>query len=116
MQSVTSNAVAGILSVVSTPAFNGNYILWAREIYNPVTKVVIILARVKDGTSPTLGQDLVFPFHKGNNNFYPMVEVKVAKYFELSNRILLRGENYVLQVDGIPDVSAQIEISYFSAN
>ena len=45
-----------------------------------------------------------------------MVEVKVAKYFELSNRILLRGENYVLQVDGIPDVSAQIEISYFSAN
>ena len=114
MQSVTSNAVAKTLNVVSTPPFNSNYILWAREIYNPITKVVTIFARVKDGTSPILGQDLIFPTRKGNNNFYPVVDVKVIKWFEPNHRILLRGVNYVLQVDSISDVSTQIEISYIA--
>ena len=115
LHAVTSNAVAESLCTVSIPPFDSNYILWAREVYNPVTKVVTIFASIKDGTSPTLGQDLIFPIHKGDNNLYPTAaDVKVAKLFEPNHRILLRGVNYVLQVDGISDVNTQIEISYIS--
>lgn len=114
LHAVTSNAVAVRLCTISTPPINSNYILWAREIYNPITKVVTILARFKDGTSPILGQDLIFPIHKGDNNFYPNADVKIIKYFEQSHRILLRGVNYVLQVDSISDVNTQIEISYIA--
>ena len=114
MHAVTSNAVAESLCTVSIPPFDSNYILWAREVYNPVTKVVTILASIKDGTSPTLGQDLMFPIHKGDNNLYTAADVKVAKLFEPNHRILLRGVNYSLQVDGISDVNTQIEISYIS--
>lgn len=114
LHAVTSNAVAVRLCTINTPPFNSDYILWAREIYNPITKVVTILARVKDGTSPVLGQDLVFPIHKGNNDFYPIADVRIIKYFEQSHRILLRGVNYVLQVDSISDVNTQIEISYIA--
>ena len=114
MHAVTSNAVAESLSVVSTPLFDGNYILWAKEIYNPITKLVTILARVKDGTSPILGQNLVYPTHTGNNNLYSSVDVKLIKWFEPSHRILVRGAVYALQVDGITDVATQIEISYIA--
>lgn len=112
MHAVTSNAVAKSLCTISTPPFDSNYILWAREIYNPITKVVTIFARVRDDTSPTLGNSIVFPIHKGNNDFYPGVDVKIAKYYDQSHRILLRGENYDLQLDGISDPAVQIEISY----
>ena len=114
LHAVTSNAVAESLCTVSIPPFDSNYILWAREVYNPVTKVVTIFASVKDGTSPTLGQDLIFPIHKGDNNLYPTADVKVAKLFESNHRILLRGVYYALQIDGISDVLTQIEISYIS--
>ena len=114
LHAVTSNAVAESLCTVSIPPFDSNYILWAREVYNPVTKVVTIFANVKDGASPTLGQDLIFPIHKGDNNLYLTADVKVAKLFESNHRILLRGVNYILQIDGISDVITQIEISYIS--
>ena len=114
MHAVTSNAVADSLCTISTPQFDSNYILWAREIYNPITKVVTILANVRYDAKPTLGQDIIIPTHKGDNNFYPEADVKVLKSFEQNHRILLRGEHYVLQLDGITDPSSQIEISYFA--
>lgn len=114
MHAVTSNAVAESLCTISTPPFDSNYILWAREIYNPITKVVTIFARVRDNTSPKLGQDIVNPIHKGNNDFYPGSDVKIMKWYNQSNRILLRGEKYALQLDGITDTSTQIEISYIA--
>lgn len=114
MHAVTSNAVAKSLCTISTPPFDSNYILWAREIYNPITKVVTIFARARDGSSPVLGQDIIFPIHKGNNNLYPGVDIKVSKLFEQDHRILLRGERYALQVDGVTDATKQIEISYIA--
>ena len=114
MHAVTSNAVAESLCTISTPPFDSNYILWAREIYNPITKVVTILARVRHDTSPILGQNLVTPIHKGNNDFYPDVDVKISKYYDKNFRILLRGELYNLQIDGITDTAIQLEISYIA--
>ena len=114
LHAVTSNAVAESLCTISTPRFNSNYILWAREIYNPITKVVTILARVRDGASPVLGQNIVTPIHKGNNDFYPGEDVKVVKWYNKDNRILLRSENYYLQVDGITSTEMQIDISYIA--
>ena len=114
MHAVTSNAVADSLCTISTPSFDSNYVMWAREIYNPITNVVTIFARVSNDSSPTLGQDIIWPIHKGNNNLYPDVDVKVSKSFEQNHRILLRGENYALQVDGIIAPASQIEISYFA--
>lgn len=114
LHAVTSNAVADSLCTISTPPFDSSYILWAREIYNPITKVVTIFARVREGTSPILGQDIVFPIHKGDNDFYPGVDVKIIKWYEQNHRILLRGNNYALQIDGISDAATQIEISYIA--
>ena len=114
MHAVTSNAVADSLCTISTPPFDSSYILWAREIYNPITKVVTIFARVRNGASPVLGQDIVSPIHKGDNNLYPGEDVKVSKWFEQGHRILLRTVNYNLQIDGIADPATQIEISYIA--
>ena len=114
MHAVTSNAVAESLCTISTPQFDSNYILWAREIYNPITKVVTIFAHVRNGTNPALGNDIITPIHKGNNNFYPGEDVKVSKFFESDHRILLRGNAYHLQIDGIRDPATQIEISYIA--
>ena len=114
MHAVTSNAVADGLCTISTPPFDSNYILWAREIYNPITKVVTIFARFRDDANPTLGKDIIYPIHKGDNTFYTGADVKVSKQFEQNHRILLRSENYILQVDGISDPASQIEISYFA--
>lgn len=114
MHAVTSNAVADSLCTISTPQFDINYILWAREIYNPITKVVTIFARVRNDASPTLGQSVIFPIHKGNNDFYPGEDVKIVKYYDQRNRILLRGSQYLLQLDGISDPAALIEISYIA--
>ena len=114
MRAVTSNAVADGLCTISTPQFDRNYILWAREIYNPITKVVTIFARVRNDAIPTLGKDIIHPIHKGDDNFYPGVDVKISKSFEQNYRILLRGKYYDLQIDGIISPASQIEISYFA--
>ena len=114
MHAVTSNAVADSLCTISTPTFDSNYILWAREIYNPITKVVTIFARVRNGASPALGQYIIVPIHKGNNDFYPGEDVKIIKWYDKGYRILLRGESYALQLDGITDPAVQIEISYIA--
>ena len=114
MRAVTSNAVADGLCTISTPRVDSNYILWAREIYNPITKLVTIFARVRDDASPTLGQELIVPIHKGDSTIYPGEDVKVSKQFESNHRILLRSEYYSLQLDGITSPESQIEISYFA--
>ena len=114
MHAVTSNAVADSLCTISTPQFDSNYILWAREIYNPITKVVTILARVRNDVSPVLGQNIIIPTHKGNNDFYPGTDVKIVKYYDKGYRILLRSEMYSLQLDGITDPAIQIDISYIA--
>ena len=114
MHAVTSNAVAENLCTISTPPFDSNYILWAREIYNPITKVVTILAQVRDNAYPKLGQNLIIPIHKGDSNLYTGEDVKVSKWYEPNNRILLRSELYVLQVDDVAHLTTQIEISYIA--